>query len=557
MPRIASFPKYIFVSGGVLSGLGKGITTASIALLLKSRGFKVTCLKFENYLNIDAGTIRPQEHGEIFVCRDGFECDQDIGTYERFLNQNLSRENFVTIGQIYHKVIAGERAFAYEGEDVEAIPHVTEEILKSAKKAAQKDRAQIILVELGGTAGEYQNVLYYEAYRILKNREPQNALHIHVTYVPIPSSIGEMKTKPTQMSVKVLNSMGIQPDFIVGRSSKPLDERSKKKIALFCNVGETCVISNPDVASIYEVPLILEDQDLDQKILEKLGLKPQKSDLQEWRQLVERINTTKPKLKVAIVGKYQKTGENSLLEDAYLCVIEALKHACWKHGVTPEIHWFGAEAFEDRTEKNQLAAELSTMDGIIVPQGWGSRGVEGKIEAVRIAREKKIPYLGLCFGMQMAVIEFARNVCGFSQANSTEVNPKTRYPFIHIMPGQKEYLDQHQYGGTIRLGAWPCRVKKGTVLDSIYQSNSISERHRHRYEVNNRYKRALESKGLIISGTSPDGKLVEAIELPTETHPFFLATQFHPEYQSRPLNPHPIFSAFVKAAANELQGLSP
>lgn len=557
MPRTASFPKYIFVSGGVLSGLGKGITTASIALLLKSRGFKVTCLKFENYLNIDAGTIRPQEHGEIFVCRDGFECDQDIGTYERFLNQNLSRENFVTIGQIYHKVIAGERAFAYEGEDVEAIPHITEEILKSAKKAAQKDRAQIILVELGGTAGEYQNVLYYEAYRILKNREPQNALHIHVTYVPIPSSIGEMKTKPTQMSVKVLNSMGIQPDFIVGRSSKPLDERSKKKIALFCGVDETCVISNPDVASIYEVPLILEDQDLDQKILEKLGLKPQKSDLKEWRQLVERINTTEPKLKIAIVGKYQKTGENSLLEDAYLCVIEALKHACWEQKSALEIHWFGAEALEDRTEKNQLAAELSTMDGIIVPQGWGSRGVEGKIEAVRIAREKKIPYLGLCFGMQMAVIEFARNVCGFAYANSTEVKPKTRCPVIHSMPGQEEYLNQHQYGGTIRLGAWPCRVKKGTVLDGIYQSNSISERHRHRYEVNNRYKKALESKGLIISGTSPDGKLVEAIELPTETHPFFLATQFHPEYQSRPLNPHPIFSAFVKAAANELQGLSP
>ncbi len=523
------FPqKYIFVSGGVLSGLGKGITTASIGLLLKSRGIKVTPVKCDMYLNLDAGTMNPLEHGEVFVTADGMETDQDLGHYERFLGEELSRENYITAGQIYWEILQKERRLGFEGKCVEAYQHLPPEIIKRINQAAQKHRAEIVLVELGGTVGEYQNVMFFEAIRRLKLERPRDVILVHVGYLPMPPSIGELKSKPLQQSVQELNSLGLQPDFIVTRSEKAVDRKRRAKIALASGLSEEDIFANPDVGSIYEVPLVLEEQSLADKILGKLGMISKTKNLQEWKNLVKRTKRVGRRIKIGIVGKYQTTGDY-LLADAYVCVVEALKHAAWQLGVEPEIIWFDSEKIEvDR---------LETVDGIIVPQGWGSRGVEGKIRAVQFARENKVPYLGLCFGMQMAVIEFARHVCGLPRANSTEVNPRTPHPVIHIMPQQKEYLKKHQYGGTIRLGQWPCKMKKKTVY----------ERHRHRYEVNNRYKRSLESKGMIISGTSPDGKLVEAIKLSESQHPFFVGTQFHPEYQSTPLNPHPLFLAFIKA----------
>lgn len=527
--------------------MGKGITTASIALLLKSRGFKVTTIKCDAYVNIDAGTIRPQEHGEVFVCDDGIECDQDLGNYERFIEENLTRANYVTTGQIYQEVIRKERAFEYKGEDVEVVPHVPEEMIRRFKEAGKKAKADFVLIEIGGTVGEYQNILFIEANRIMKVRDKGNIIHIHVGYLPTPPSIGEMKSKPVQNSVRILNETGIQPDLLVGRATEVLDKWRKDRLALFCNVSEEDIISNPDVKSIYEVPLLLEKQQVAEKILSKFGLEPKrKKDLKEWRDLVKRIKTiessTKEPIKIAIISKYQKIGDFEL-DDTYISVVESIKHAAWKNKVKPRIVWFDSE----RIEKEGIPEELKKMDGIIVPQGWGSRGVEGKIKAVQFARKNKIPYLGLCFGMQMAVIEFGRDVLGMKGANSTEVNPKTKYPVIHIMPDQKKYLEKHQYGGTIRLGAWDCKVISGTKLAQAYgKPGIVSERHRHRYEFNNQYRKQFEKAGMKISGVSPDGKLVEAIEVPD--HPFFIGTQFHPEYKSRPLNPHPLFLGLIKAA---------
>lgn len=538
-------PKFIFISGGVISGLGKGITTASISLLLKSCGYRVAPVKCDAYVNIDAGTIRPQEHGEVFVCDDGIETDQDLGNYERFVNESLSRANYITTGQIYQEVIRKERAFEYKGEDVEVVPHVPEEMMRRFKEAGKKMKADFVLVEIGGTVGEYQNILFIEANRIMKVRDKEDVLHIHVGYLPTPSSIGEMKSKPVQTSVRLLNETGIQPDFLIARAEKPLDARRKERLALFCNIASEDIISNPDVKSIYEIPLIFEEQQLGKKILNKFGLRPKKrKNLKEWRKLVKRIKMTEKssskKIKIGLVGKYQKVGDFRL-EDAYISVVEAIKHASWANGVKSEVIWFDSEQMETEGTK-----DLEAVDGIIIPQGWGSRGVEGKIKAIQFARENKIPYLGLCFGMQMAVIEFARNVVGLKKANSMEVNPKTPYPVIHIMPEQEKYLAAHQYGGTIRLGAWPCRLTKGSKMAVAYGQNLISERHRHRYEFNNQYKKQFEEKGLLFSGTSPDGRLVEAIELPG--HPFFVGTQFHPEYKSHPLKPHPLFLNFIKAS---------
>jgi CTP synthase len=538
-------PKFIFVSGGVISGLGKGITTASISLLLKSCGYRVAPVKCDAYVNIDAGTIRPQEHGEIFVCDDGIETDQDLGHYERFIDESLSRANYITTGQIYQEVIRKERAFEYKGEDVEVVPHIPEEMMRRFKEAGKKMKADFVLVEIGGTVGEYQNILFIEANRIMKVRDKEAVLHIHVGYLPTPPSIGEMKSKPVQTSVRLLNETGIQPDFLIARAEKPLDTRRKERLALFCNVASEDIISNPDVKSIYETPLIFEEQQLGKKILKKFGLRPKKrKNLKEWRRLVKRIKMTeKPgskKVKIGMIGKYQRVGEFRL-EDAYISVVEAIKHASWANGVRPEVIWFDSEQVENEGTKG-----LGVVDGIIVPQGWGSRGVEGKIKAIQYARENKIPYLGLCFGMQMAVIEFGRNVVGLKKANSVEVNPKTPYPVIHIMPDQEKYLTQHQYGGTIRLGAWPCKILPKSRLHQAYGRLLISERHRHRYEFNNRYRQQFEKAGMKISGVSPDGKLIEAIEIPN--HPFFIGTQFHPEYKSRPLKPHPLFLKFIKAA---------
>ena len=544
--------KFIFVSGGVVSGLGKGVTSAALGLTLQAKGFKVTNVKIDMYLNVDAGTIRPAEHGEVFVTDDGIETDQDIGNYERFLGKSLRRENYMTTGQVYMAVINRERAFGYEGEDVEAIPHVTDEIIDRIKRAGVVNKAEIVIVELGGTVGEYQNSLFFEASRILKFKQPKDVVQVHVSYLPVIKNIGELKSKPAQQSVRLLNSMGIQPDFLVARSEILIDQRRRERLALFCNMNDEDIIANPDVKSIYELPMILEEQKFADKVLKKLGLKARGKDMKEWQEFYARLVRPKKEVKIAIVGKYFTTG-NYTLSDAYLCVIEAIKHAGAKVGVTPKLEFICCEQLEQEGAK-----VLEGADGIIVPQGWGSRGVEGKIEAIKYARTHKIPYLGLCFGMQMAVIEFARNVGKMAGANSEEADQKTKYPVIHIMPDQQKYLEEHQYGGTIRLGAWPCKVTTGTILEKCYLkhgsgenvliSGVINERHRHRYEFNNDYREGFQKAGLVISGTSPDGQLVEAVELGHDKHPFFVGVQFHPVYKSRPLSPHPIFMGFLDAA---------
>ncbi|MBI2589594.1 CTP synthase [Candidatus Berkelbacteria bacterium] len=536
--------KYIFISGGVISGLGKGVTAASIGRLLESTGFSVTAIKVDMYLNLDAGTIRPQEHGEVFVTDDGLESDQDLGNYERFMNVNLGRANYITTGQVYQEVLRRERAFEYQGEDVEAIPHVTDEIIHRIKEAGRVQRAEIVIIEFGGTVGEYQNALFFEASRIMKFKTPADILQVHVAYLPIPVSLGEMKSKPVQQSVKLLNSMGIQPDMIVGRADAPIDKRRRERLALFCNVRPEDVISNPNVDSIYEVPLILEAQRVGEIILEKLGLKPRRHNLKDWRKLVASIQRVKREIKIAVVGKYFGTGDYTL-SDSYISVIEAVKHGGWTQGIKPNMTWIDAERYETNPK---LVQELNTYAGVIVPGGFGSRGVEGIITAIKFAREQKIPYLGLCYGMQLATVEFARHVAHLIGAHTTEIKKRPTHPVIHIIPEQEKKLLKFEYGGTMRLGAYPAKLKKDTRAEKIYGRGRVSERHRHRYELNNEYREILESAGLVISGASPDGRLAEIIELPGERHPFFIGTQFHPEFQSRPLSPHPLFTAFVTAA---------
>lgn len=548
-----SDPKYIFISGGVLSGIGKGTVSASLSFLLQRHGYKTTSIKCENYLNVDSGTINPIEHGDPFLCEDGTEADMDLGTYERFLEKNVGMDNFITMGQIYKTVIDRERAFYYHGEDVEAIPHVCDEIISRIKKAAEKDKAEIVVIELGGTAGEYQNILYYEASRQMKYREGDSVLHIHVSYMPIPAHIGEPKSKPTQLSVKTLNSMGIQPDFIVARSEKAIDTRRVDRFALFCNVKKEHIISAPDVeTTIYELPLILAAQNFEGKVLAALHLKPHRLNLKDWEKLIAKIKAPKEKgVKISIVGKYFATGQYNLA-DSYAALIEAIKHACWNKEVKLDLNFVNSEL-----QENDVETLIADSDGIIVPIGWGNRGVEGKIKAIKYARENKIPYLGLCYGMQLATVEFARNILGMKDANSTEVNPKTPFPIIHLIPEEERYVSIKSKGVTMRLGAWDCVVKKGTLTEQIYDKhhafkdkhqNIVSERHRHRFEFNNDYRKQIEDAGLIISGTSPDNFFVEMIELPTDIHPFFYATQAHPEYKSSPLHPHPVFLEFIEAA---------
>ena len=533
-----SATKYIFVSGGVISGLGKGITAASIAAILKAKGYKISPVKVDMYLNYDAGTIRPQEHGEVFVTEDGIETDQDLGHYERFLDVNLNKTNYITTGQVYSEVLRKERAFEYDGEDVEAIPHITDEIIRRFKQAS-KD-ADIVIVELGGTVGEYQNGIFFEASRIMKLRNPKDVMQVHVAYLPIPANLGEMKSKPVQQSVRLLNAMGIEPDFIVARAEHPVDDRRKERIALFCNVKKEDVISNPDVPSIYEVPLIMQQQKLGEKILAKFGLPAGKKDLRQWKSLVRTIKTVKKEVKIAVVGKYFATG-NYHLSDVYVSIIEALKSAAWNNKAKPSLTWFNSEKLE-----KSGADVLKGFDGIVITPGFGKRGVEGLIAAITYARTKKISYLGLCYGMQMATIEFARNVLGLKEAHSTEVDPKTPHPVINIMPEQEKKLLKKDYGASMRLGGWPCVLKDGSIAWQAYKTKKISERHRHRYEFNNKYRKQYEAKGFVFSGTTPDGLLVEIIEL--KDHPFFVGVQFHPEFKSRPLNPGPLFREFVKAA---------
>jgi len=548
--------RYIFVAGGVMSGIGKGVATASIGKILQSKGFKVTAIKIDPYVNVDAGTMNPVEHGEIFVTDDGTECDQDVGNYERFLDENLTTDNYITTGRVYQSVINRERNLEYNGKCVEVVPHIPEEVISRINRLDRKTKADFILIEIGGTVGEYQNLLFLEAARMMKLKKPKDVLFILVSYLPVPKKIGEMKTKPTQHAVRSLNMAGIQPDIILGRSSFPLDEPRKKKIAIFCNVREEDVISAPDIDSIYEIPINFEKDNLGNLILKKFKMKPRKrKNLKDWIELVKTSKTSKFPVKIAVVGKYFESGYFTLM-DSYISIIEAIKHAAWFYKRKPEIYWLSAEKYE---RESKSVKELKNYHGIIVPGGFGNRGVEGKIKAIEYCRKNKIPYLGLCLGMQLAVIEFARNVCGLKKANSTEFSADCKTPVIDVMPDQKTLLHEKKYGATMRLGAYLCEIKPKTRTFQAYFGSKApfpakkplytSERHRHRYELNNEFKQALESKGMVISGINPEKGLVELIEL--KNHPFFVASQFHPEYKSRPIRPHPLFREFVKAAIKE------
>ena len=543
--------KYIFVVGGVMSSVGKGIATASIGTILKSKGYRVTAIKADPYINVDAGTMNPTEHGEVFVTKDGDECDQDIGNYERFLDEDITKINYMTTGRIYQSVINQERNLEYKGKCVEVVPHIPKEIISRIKKASKCANADITIIEIGGTIGEYQNLLFLEAARMMKRENPADVIFMLVSYLPIPSKVGEMKTKPTQSASRELNSCGIQTDFILCRSERPIDDKRREKLATFCSIKPENAISAPDVDLIYEIPINFEKENLAEKILHSLNLKPKKTDLVEWRKIVKKINRVKQKVNIGIVGKYFNTGD-FVLADSYISVIEAVKHAAWAQNIEPSLTWLSSKKYEEN-KKNLV--ELKKYDGIIIPGGFGSRGIEGKIAATKYCRENKIPFFGLCYGMQIAVIEFARNVCGLKNANSEEMNIKTPHPVIHIMPDQKIKLDKKDYGGSMRLGSYKCELTKDSKSQKAYMSvkNSISgkpptisERHRHRYEFNNAYKDKFIKKGMIITGTNPEKNLVEIIEI--KNHPFFVGVQFHPEFQSRPARPHPLFMEFIKAA---------
>lgn len=501
-------------------------------------------MKADPYLNVDAGTLNPIEHGEVFVLDDGMECDQDLGNYERFLDQDLNSTNYMTTGQVFKSIIDRERALGYEGKTVEFFQHPPEEIIARIYQCAKANDAEIVVFEVGGTVGEYQNLLFLEANRLSKLKFPNDILHVHLTYLPIPSSIGEMKSKPAQMSIHQLAASGIVADFVLARASVSVDEKRKEKIAIACGLEKENIISAPDVENIYQVPLNFENQNLSDKILKKLGLRPRKSDLKEWKDMVSRTLTAKKTAKIAMVGKYFSTGE-FILSDAYLSVIESIKHACAQHDIKPKMKWIDSTQIE--AEGPQI---LEDFDGIVVPGGFGARAVEGIISAINFAREKKIPYFGLCFGMQLAAIEFARNVAGLEDAHTTEINPKSKNPVIDVMANQKSKIKNKNLGGTMRLGAWDFKAKTGTIFAKAYKTLTGSERHRHRYEFNDKYRKVFESKGMIISATSKEGNLIEALE--AKDHPFFVGVQFHPELKSRPLKPHPLYLAFIKAVSTRL-----
>ncbi len=527
-----------------MSGVGKGVATASIGALLKARGLKVTAVKIDPYINIDPGTLNPLEHGEVFVTKDGLETDQDIGNYERFLNEDLTRTNYMTTGSVYLSVIQRERALGYHGKTVEVVPHIPMEVISRIKHAAAKADADVTIIEVGGTVGEYQNILFLEACRMMKLETPGDVAIVLVSYLPVPGSLGEMKSKPTQYAVRSLNSAGLQPDLVICRSTHPIDETRKRKISVFCNVAPEDVIAAPDVTSIYEVPLRFRKEGVSKRLMEKLGLRLRPIKLGAWEDLNRRIKKSAKSVRIGVIGKYFSTGDFTL-SDSYLSVLEAIKHAAWKLGRKPEIIWLNSEDFERRPAS--LAKSLKGIHGILIPGGFGTRGVEGKIKAIRYAREKKIPYLGLCYGMQLATVEAARHLLGWRDAQTTEINPKTKHPVIHLMNEQAEKMKDKNYGGTMRLGEYPCVLKAGSVARKLYGSARILERHRHRFEANPIYRKDLAKVGLDVTGVSPDGKLAEIVEY--KNHPFFVGVQFHPELTSRPLRPHPLFLGFVKAAA--------
>jgi CTP synthase len=532
---------YIIVTGGVISGLGKGITTASIGKILQLHGYKTTAMKIDPYMNFDAGTLRPTEHGEVWVTEDGGEIDQDLGHYERFLDINIPKYHNITTGQVYSAVIDKERKGKYLGKTVQPIPHVTDEIKVRIRHPANENSWDFVLVEIGGTVGDYENVLFLEAVRQMK-QEGDKVVFVHVTYVPMLDALGEAKTKPTQHSVKQLREIGIMPDFIITRSEKTLDNVRREKIAMFCNVHPDDVISNEDVDNIYAVSLLFEKQDLCRKILKKLNLRKDTNNLEEWERFIRKIRRLQNTVKIGIVGKYFDIG-TSQLSDSYISVIEAVKHAAWNNNVEPVISWIDSKEFENDPRKLR---NLDNLDGIIVPGGFGLSGIDGKIATIRYCRENGIPYLGLCLGMQLAVVEYARNACGLRDAHSTEIDKKTPHPVIDFIPEQVTILQDSRYGATMRLGAYPAILEKGSIVQKLYDSDNVSERHRHRYEVNPEYVEKLERCGIIFSGRSPNGVLMEFMEL--TKHPYFVATQAHPEFKSRPLKPAPLFDGLIKAA---------
>jgi CTP synthase len=535
--------KYIFVTGGVMSGVGKGVATASIGALLRAQGFCVTAVKIDPYVNVDPGTMNPTEHGEVFVTKDGQESDQDLGNYERFLDTDLCADNYMTTGSVYLSVIQRERSMGYGGKTVEVVPHIPQEVIRRIQSAAKKTNAEIVLIEIGGTVGEYQNILFLEACRMLKLEHPQDVMTVLVSYLPVPNALGEMKSKPTQYACRSLNSVGIQPDLIICRSTHVIDDVRKKKLSLNCSVESKDVISAPDAKCIYEVPLHFQKEGVAARISKKLHLPKRPLRMKAWSDLVEKTMKEQKPVRIGVVGKYFSTG-NFTLSDAYLSVLEAIKHAAWAVGRTPRIEWLNSEAYEKSSAL--MKKELDQLDGILIPGGFGSRGVNGKIKAIRYAREKKIPFLGICYGMQLAAIEMAQDVLGWKDAASTEFDPKTSHPVIHLMNEQEERLKHKDYGGTMRLGNYPCELQKGSKARVLYGKDRILERHRHRFEFNPLYRKQLEKAGLVISGSSPDGSLAEIIEL--KKHPFFVASQFHPELTSRPFKPNPLFVGFLKAA---------
>ena len=538
--------KYIFVTGGVVSGLGKGITAASVGRLLKNRGYKVANQKFDPYINVDPGTMSPYEHGEVFVTDDGAETDLDLGHYERFTDVNLNKNCSISTGKIYQEVLEKERRGDYLGKTVQVIPHITNAI-KDKVYSLAKTGADVVITEIGGTVGDIESLPFLEAIRQVGiENNPEDVIYIHVTLLPYISGSNELKSKPTQHSVKELQSIGIKPDILVCRTEMPITENIREKIALFCNVRPENVIANMTAKNLYEVPLMLEKEGLAVDVCKHLKLKNVEAKNEEWQKMIEHFkkidekyeNTDKKKVNVAIVGKYVK------LEDSYLSVVESIKHAAYENGVKADIKFIDCETVTNRNAKEKLQG----IDGIIVPGGFGGRGIEGKIHTVKYARENNIPFLGICLGMQMAVVEFARDVLNIKDANSLEFDEKTKNPVIHIMESQKNITKK---GGTMRLGAYPCILKKSSLASKLYKTEEISERHRHRYEFNNEYRKIMEDNGMTISGTSPDGELVEIVEI--KNHPYFIASQFHPELKSRPNKPHPLFVGLLKAAKKKIE----
>jgi CTP synthase len=537
--------KYIFIVGGVMSGVGKGVTASSMGKILQSRGLCVTSIKIDPYVNVDAGTMNPIEHGEVFVLDDGTECDQDMGNYERFLGKDFTGANYITTGSIYLEVINKERNLEFGGKCVSVVPYIPMEVIERIDHSAKIANADVILIEVGGTVGEYENILFLEAIRILKLKKPNDVLVALVSFIPSLEAGGnELKTKPTQHAVRNLNSVGIQPDIIFGRAPFPLDEKRKEKLSLMCGIEKEDVISAPNAESIYDIPLNFEKENLSGRLLKKLKLSPRGEDLKEWKNFCNKIHSSKKQIKIGVIGKYFDTGD-FVLADSYISVLEAIKHSSYTLGVKPVIEWINSGDFE---KNKSLLNTLSIYDGIIVPGGFGNRGIEGKISAIKYCRENKIPYFGLCYGMQLALIEYARNVLGFKNANTTEIDVETKYPVIDILAEQKKLMVDKKYGGTMRLGSYPAKIIPKSIAYKAYGVSEIKERHRHRYEVNEAYIEDFKKGGVIFSGISPDRRLMEIMELSQKVHPFFIGTQFHPELKSRPLSPHPLFLEFIKAS---------